>query len=207
LWGNLPIRHDLDEEHNTRSDEGFHPGRSVPPSRAMPRFDATTAECRVFTFKDGLLSAVAHDLELTVKSFEIDVAEDRSSLRARFDARSIEVVEPIVDGRRSPGTLSDKDKAKIQSNIVSEVIPVKKHPDIRFESTELREEEGGWLVRGRLELAGRAKEITVRARREGDRAVARVTLHQPDYGIKPYTAMLGTLKIKPDLDVELRIPI
>lgn len=172
----------------------------------MPRFDAATADCRIFTYKEGLLSAVAHDLELVVRSFEIDLSEDRSRITARFDVRSIEVVDPIVDGRRAPGTLSDRDKAKIQSNIVSDVIPAKKHPDIRFESTELREEGDGWVVRGRLTIAGHSRDITVPARREGDHAVADVLLHQPDYGVKPYSAMLGTLKIKPDIRIVIRVP-
>jgi polyisoprenoid-binding protein YceI len=173
----------------------------------MPRFDARDADCRVFTYKEGLLSAVAHDLELVVRSFEIDVAEDRSRIVARFDPRSIEVVDAIVDGRRSPGTLSARDKEKIRANITSDVIPVQQAPTVRFESTEIHEENGGWRVRGRLELAGRTKEIALRAVREGDAAVADVALHQPDFGIKPYSAMLGTLKIKPDVRVRIRIPV
>ena len=172
----------------------------------MPRFDARDADCRVFTYKEGLLSAVAHDLELVVRSFEVDLAEDRSRLVATFDPRSIEVVEPIVDGRRAPGTLSDRDKEKIRATIVSEVIPVKKHPEIRFESIELVERDGGWDVRGKLSLAGRTREIAFFARREGEHAVADVMLHQPDWAIKPYSAMLGTLKIKPDVRVVVRLP-
>lgn len=172
----------------------------------MPRFDARTADCRVFTYKEGLLSAVAHDLELSVGAFDVELAEDRSRITARFDARSIAVVEPIVDGRRAPGVLSDRDKEKIRANIASDVLPVKKHPEIRFESTELAEEGDGWRVRGRLTLAGVTRELSFAARREGDHAVADVMLHQPDYGIKPYSAMLGTLKIKPDIRVIVRIP-
>lgn len=173
----------------------------------MPRFDARDADCRVFTYKEGLLSAVAHDLELAVRSFEIEVSDDGSRLTATFDASSIAVVDAIVEGRRSPGALSDKDKEKIQSNIVSDVIPVKKHPRIRFESTEIRETDGGWTVRGRLELAGRTKDLVIDARREDGAALAEVVLHQPDFGIKPYSAMLGTLKIKPDIRVRLRVPV
>lgn len=178
--------------------------KSCDPPR-MPRYDAKDADCRVFTYKDGLLSAVAHDLELRVGSFEIEVSDGR--ITARFDPRSIEVVDAILDGRRAPGALSARDKEKIQSNIVSEVIPVKKHPDVRFESSEVVEEAGGWTVRGRLELAGRSRELVVKATREGDAALAEVVLHQPDFGIKPYTAMLGTLKIKPDIRVRIRIPV
>jgi|SRR5690606_34470856 len=173
----------------------------------MPRFDAKDGDVRIFTYKEGLLSAVAHDLELVVRSFEIEVADDRSRIEARFDPRSIEVVDAVVDGRRSPGTLGARDKEKIQSNIVTEVIPVKKHPEVRFRSTEVREDEGGLTVRGQLELAGRSKELVVQATREDGVALAEVVLHQPDFGIKPYSAMLGTLKIKPDVRVRIRVPI
>jgi polyisoprenoid-binding protein YceI len=172
----------------------------------MPRYDASSADCRIYTFKEGLLSAVAHDLELVVRTFEIDVADGRSQVRASFDPRSIEVVDAIIDGKRAPGTLSDKDKEKIRANIASEVIPVKKHPEIRFESSEVKAEGDTWTVRGRLDLAGRSREIMVRAARDGEFAIGDVVLHQPDFGIKPYTAMLGTLKIKPDIKVRLRIP-
>lgn len=172
----------------------------------MPRYDARDADCRVFTYKEGLLSAVAHDLELSVGAFEIELAEDRARLSASFDPRSIVVVDAIVEGKRSPGSLSAKDKQKIQANLVSDVIAVKKHPRIRFESTELRDDGDGWTVRGRLELNGVTKELTVRARREGEQAVAEVVLHQPDFGIKPYSAMLGALKVKPEVRVVVRIP-
>ena len=52
------------------------------------------------------------------------------------------------------------------------------------------------------ELHGRSREITLK--RTGDDE-AEVTLHQPDYGIKPYSAMFGALKIKPDIRVRLRL--
>ncbi len=90
---------------------------------------------------------------------------------------------------------------------MTEVIPVKKHPEVRFRSTEVREDEGGLTVRGQLELAGRSKELVVQATREDGVALAEVVLHQPDFGIKPYSAMLGTLKIKPDVRVRIRVPI
>jgi len=36
--------------------------------------------------------------------------------------------------------------------------------------------------------------------------VAEVPIHQPDFGIKPYSAMLGALKVKPDLVVRCSVP-
>ncbi|MBX3274391.1 MAG: YceI family protein [Sandaracinaceae bacterium] len=163
----------------------------------MPSYDATSARCAVFTFKEGLLSAVAHDLELEVGRFTVEVSDDGASIRARFEAGSLRVVEPIVDGRRAPGTLSDKDKRKIEENLRDDVLHAKRHPEIVFESTEVTDTR----VVGRLTMNGATREV--RCTRDGERASA--TLHQPDWGIKPYSAMLGTLKIKPDVRVELAL--
>jgi hypothetical protein len=30
-------------------------------------------------------------------------------------------------------------------------------------------------------------------------------MHQPDWGIKPFTALLGALKIKPDIELVVRV--
>ena len=162
----------------------------------MPTYDALSAECRVFTYKEGLLSAVAHDLEIDVARFAIEVADD-ASIRATFDPTSLRVVDPIVDGRRAPGALSAKDRSKIEAYIHSEVLHPNEHPTIRFVSTQVDETS----IRGRLELHGRSRPITLR--RSGDEV--EVTLHQADFGIKPFTALLGTLKIKPDVRVRLRL--
>lgn len=173
----------------------------------MPTFDAESADCRVFTYKEGLLSAVAHDLELRVDTFSVEVSEDRASVTGTFDLRSIHVVDAIVEGKRSPGTLSEKDKAKIESNITSEVIDARRHPEARFESTEVREVDAGWEVRGTLELAGRKREITVPVHRDEGKAVGEISVHQPDWGIKPYSAMFGTLKIRPEIKIRIELPI
>ena len=56
--------------------------------RSMARYDASNAKVQVFTFKDGLLSAMAHDLKLEVTRFELD-----SEGVSTFDAGSLRVVK------------------------------------------------------------------------------------------------------------------
>ena len=58
----------------------------------MPRYDASSAKVLVFTFKEGLLSAAAHDLKLEVTKFTVDV--EGTSVRAEFDATSLRVSPP-----------------------------------------------------------------------------------------------------------------
>jgi len=171
----------------------------------MAHFDAASAECLVLTFKEGLLSVIAHDLKIRVTSFEVDV-EDTSSVRARFDAGSLRVASAMRGGVPDEAALSDGDKQKIEGNVRDDVLAVKKHPEIRFTSTTITPEGEGFHVEGDLALHGHTRSISFHARPEGDRLVAEVTLHQPDFGIKPYSAMLGALKIKPDVRVRCSIP-
>jgi hypothetical protein len=172
----------------------------------VPRFDATSAECLVLTYKEGLLSAIAHDLEIRVTRFEVDVGEDPLSVQATFDASSLRVVGAVHDGAVQPGTLGDSDREKIEHNIVADVLHAGEHPSIQFASTAISPEGDGYRIAGTLTLHGRARPVSFQARPHGDRMVAEVRLHQPDFGIKPYSALLGALKIKSDVTVRCTLP-
>ncbi|MEX1364543.1 MAG: YceI family protein [Nannocystaceae bacterium] len=175
----------------------------------MPRFDATTARCQVLTFKEGLLSAIAHDLSIRVERFTIDLRDDPDdgiSIEARFDASSLRVEHAMKDGRPDPSALSAKQRRDIEKNIDKDVLHVRRHPEIVFRSTAVQGEDDQRRVTGTLGLHGTERTVHVVARRSGDRWSTEVQLHQPDYGIVPYSAMLGTLKVRPDVRVVLSLP-
>jgi hypothetical protein len=48
--------------------------------------------------------------------------------------------------------------------------------------------------------------VTVVVRKDRNRYVASARVHQPDFGIRPYTAFLGTLKVKPDVEIQILVP-
>ncbi len=179
-------------------------GASAIYSEGMPRFDATTAQCHVFTFKEGALSALAHDLELEVGRFVIEVGPDQA-VEARFEAGSVRVLHAIKDGR--PSEMSAGDKRKIEGNIADDVLASRRHPEIRFTAGKVTPSGDGFVLAGELTLHGKTRPLEVRTRAaEGGKQVAEITLHQPDFGIKPFSAMLGTLKIKPDVKVRVTLP-
>lgn len=171
-----------------------------------PRFHQDNADVLVFTFKEGLLSAVAHDLEIRVNRFSIWVDEETNAVRATFDAASLSVVTAMKDGAEAPRALSDSDRRKIEENIVDDVLHAKRFPEIRFASTSVEEEGTGYRVRGQLTLHGKSREVAFVTRSDGEGQVLEVTIHQPDFGIQPYSAMLGTLRIKPDVIVRAALP-
>ena len=172
----------------------------------MTSFNERSAECLIRTFKEGLLSPIAHDLVIRVTAFRVEISADQAEIHAEFDAHSLRVVDAAVDGALRPGLLSATDKRKIEQTIQRDVLAVRHYPRIVFASTSVTASADRAEVIGDLSLHGRTRAVRVSARVAGDSWVAEATLHQPDWGIKPYKALLGTLKVQPEVRIHLTVP-
>ena len=171
----------------------------------MPVFDAGVARCDVFTYKEGLLSAVGHDVKLTVGKFSITAEDGR--IKGTFDPSSLTVVSAMKDGVENRGALSEKDRKTIEGYVKEDVLHARRYPRIVFSTSQIEpDDDDGWTFEGQLELHGRTRSVRGRATGSGDAWVSRVSLHQPDFGITPFSAMFGTLRIQPRVDVEIRVP-
>jgi hypothetical protein len=170
----------------------------------MPSYDASSARCSVIAYKEGLLSAVGHNVRLQVDRFEVRIDDD--GVEAEFEAASLRAICAVKDGHDDHGALSDKDKDTIAGYVRKDILETGRHPRIIFRSTEFDRDEDEIAIEGELELHGETRDIELVAAREGSEWVARVRIRQPDFGIRPFKALMGALKIKPEVDVELRIP-
>jgi polyisoprenoid-binding protein YceI len=173
----------------------------------MAKHDASTAECLVFTFKEGLLSKIAHDLKIQVTRFTVTIDDATQAITAELDARSLRVLGAVKDGRDDAHALSEADKAKIAGQIVDDVLHASEYPAVRFASTAVTARaDGGYDVTGNLTLHGVTRLVSTRTQLEDGRQVAEFVIHQPDYGIKPFKALMGTLKVQADVRVRCSIP-
>jgi hypothetical protein len=143
----------------------------------VPHFDQRSAECTVLTFKEGLLSAVAHDLMIKVTRFDVDIDETSLAVTARFDATSLQVVTAMHAGAPQPGALGDSDKRKIEENILSDVLRARDYPEIRFRSTEVTKSGDGYRVVGELSLHGKTRNLAFTARPDGERMSAEILFY------------------------------
>lgn len=161
----------------------------------------------MFTYKEGVLSPLAHDLVLRVADFEVDIDLQGGHVTARFDPRSLQVVDAAKNGAPVHGTLKEKDKRQIEENIRKEVLASDRYEAIRYLGTSVTPEADGFRIQGKLHLHGKQRELPLLSRAQGDMQVIEAKIHQPDFGIRPFTAMMGTLKVKPDVTVCVALPI
>lgn len=166
------------------------------------RHDARDAEVLIFTFTEGLLAGVAHDLKLRVNEFTIEFDPASGAVLATLEPSTVRVVCAMQDGVEAPEALSAHDHREIEHHIALEVLQPALHGELRFEGH--RVEPG--LLRGVLTLHGQMAELDVPIRREGSDWIAEVRLDQRGWGIRPYRAMMGALKVQPEVLVRARVP-
>ena len=153
------------------------------------------------TRRGGAAAKAGHDLDIEVTAWEatLEAGEDPEATRAELtaDATSLRV----RTGTGGMQALGDEDKASIHQTIDDEVL---KRQHIVFRSTRVRGHGGGPERGGRPDPRRRdaADHLRPRGRRRRDaRATAIVT--QSRWGMKPYSAMWGALKVLDDVEVVL----
>ena len=159
-----------------------------------------TGTLTVHTTRTGAASRAGHDLELEVGAWSATVAlpADPSDTRLALtaDARSLRV-------RNATGGMSalgDDDRQGIAQTIDEDVL---KGTAIAFASTRVTAAGSGLSVAGELELSGTTQPITFELTLADGRLAARAVITQSTWGIKPYSALFGTLKVADDVTVAI----
>jgi len=154
------------------------------------------------TTRQGAASKAGHDLRIEVGSWEAEFklgeAPEQSAMTLAADSRSLRVIE----GTGGIKSLTGDDKASIQKTINDEVL---KGCAIEFRSSEVRGGAGdGLSVRGDLDLGGRTAPLTFDlALGDDGRVTGSATVKQTDFGMKPYSALFGALKVADEVTVAI----
>ena len=159
----------------------------------MPRvFGPDNATLIVRTKRTGAASKAGHDLLIEVGSWSATLDPDADpALTLTADPRSLRVVE----GTGGVQALDDEAKASIAQTIDEEVLA---GAPIEFRSTSV----DGERVEGELQLAGERHPIGFElAAAEDGRLAGTATVRQSDWGMKPYSALFGTLKVADEVEV------
>jgi polyisoprenoid-binding protein YceI len=153
---------------------------------------------RVKTGRGGAAAKAGHDLTIDVTSWDATLTVgDSSSLELNADSTSLEVLK----GEGGMQALGDDDKADIKKTIDKDIL---KTSDIQFRSSDVETTDSGLKVSGDLTIAGKSQPVSFDVSAGDDGALsASTTVTQSDWGIKPYSALFGALKVKDDVEVTL----
>ncbi len=172
----------------------------------MPQYKPPTSECFIFTFKDGLLSPIAHDLKIRATDFTLDIDDALSSVSLQVNAASLRVECARRGDSDAPEMLSAKNKREIEDNITSEVLKARRYPEILFVSSAVTPVENEYRIEGQLTLHGITRSLTTTTVTTQQTRTVEVVIDQTHYGIRPYTAAFGTLRVQPNVRVRMTIP-
>jgi hypothetical protein len=155
----------------------------------------------VRTTRRGAAGKAGHDLEmqLTRWSAQLELGENPQAWLTA-DSTSFKV----IDGTGGVKPLDAEERAAIPQTIDEEVL---KGTPIEFHSTRIDVDRGGHTVdvEGDLDLFGQRHPVTFKlnvgfnGRMSGSAIVT-----QSQWGLEPYTALFGTLKVSDDVEVEIR---
>ncbi|WP_188187914.1 YceI family protein [Nonomuraea sp. SYSU D8015] len=162
-----------------------------------------TGRLLIRTGRSGLGAKAGHDLTLEATRWQADITlaggdPAASSVTVSVDPESFEIRQ--ATGGVKP--LTDADRAEIQKNVREKILHTRSHPEITFRSTRIAGKAESFSVDGDLTLAGTTRPITVNARLEGDRVQGTATVVQSRWGIRPYSALFGALRLRDEVEIE-----
>ncbi len=155
--------------------------------------------------KTGLLNGKKHDFRFTRYSGKLDLDEKtpaNSKVSFTIDPKSLQSLDEWSPAKGSVD--------KILKEAWGPALQVDKYPEIKFQSTSITAQgPETFVVKGDLTVRGQPKPVTVNVTRKQTGKMytyeGTSTFLMTDYGIKPPTAMLGSIGTKPEIVVAFTI--
>jgi polyisoprenoid-binding protein YceI len=180
------------------------------------RVDVDGSKVHVLVRKAGLLALLAHDHVMVADGFAGRVTVDPQNL----GASALQVTVPVASLRVDPedarqehsleGDIDDEDRAEILEAMLSgEQFDAAHFPRVvaTLEATGGRLPDVTLSLRVRIKQTEKVIHIPVRVELKGDvlEASGSFELLQSDFGIEPYSTLLGTIAVKDRVVVRFRI--
>jgi polyisoprenoid-binding protein YceI len=148
---------------------------------------------------------MGHRLTIRMASWHATVhwrANQPTAVELTVDVDSLQVLR----GEGGVTPLSGPEKALVRTNALK-VLDAGRFPQIRYQADDIEETGDGYRLSGTLEIHGksRMREIDVAVADLGDswRLSCEADVRQTDFGIKPYSMLMGAMKVADDVVVSL----
>lgn len=177
---------------------------------AQLQADQRAGDLTVHTGREGVASLMGHDLTLRVGAWTAHAMVDDdggvSGCRLVAAVRSLEVLH----GEGGVKPLTTHDMTTILGHAFH-ALKATTQSEVVFEAGHLQLRPGPSRLLGRVTIAGvtRPLGVTLQIDRSADRwtVAARCALRQTDFGLTPYSGMLGALRVKDLVEVKADITV
>ncbi|MEB3981401.1 YceI family protein [Mycobacterium sp. 663a-19] len=164
---------------------------------------ASDGELLIRTGVEGRAARMGHRLTIAMTRWEATVAwadTEPASAELTVEVDSLEVLH----GEGGVKGLSGPEKTLVRSNALKS-LDAGRHPEIRFAADAIDKTDDGYRLAGKLHIKGKSRRHVVDLRTEdlGDswRMSAESEVRQSDYGVKPFSLLMGSVKVADEVTV------
>ncbi|OBI94122.1 S-adenosyl-L-methionine-dependent methyltransferase [Mycobacterium alsense] len=164
---------------------------------------AADGELLIRTGVAGRAARMGHNLTIAMTRWEATVAwRDAEPVTAELtvEVDSLEVLR----GEGGVKGLTGPEKALVKSNALKS-LGANRYPEIRFAADDVDKTTRGYRLAGKLHIRGKSRRHVIDLRTEdlGDawRMSAESGVRQTDFGVKPYSLLMGSLKVADEVKV------
>jgi polyisoprenoid-binding protein YceI len=180
----------------------------APMAQQPGRYAFSTDRGRVTlrTARDGLAAQAGHDLTIEVGAWsgELTVGDDGkpTELSVKLDLTSL----VVIAGTGGVKPLTDRDRREIVVT-ARKVLGVDRYPQATFTASTFEPgSDSDGFIQGTLTLGGVSRSLKLQVSNTGVGSFhATTSVRQLEFGIKPYTAFLGALKVSDAVGVEIDV--
>jgi polyisoprenoid-binding protein YceI len=166
-------------------------------------FDASDGELLVYTGVAGRAARMGHRLTLALNQWQATVqwsGEEPVKADLIVDVDSLEVLRG--DGGLTP--LSGPEKTLVRASALR-CLGARRYPRIDFAANTIEQTDDGYRLSGALTIHGKTRQQVVDVRTDdlddSWRLSSEVAVRQSDFGIRPYSQLMGSLKVADEVTV------
>ncbi|BBZ13683.1 YceI family protein [Mycobacterium branderi] len=172
-------------------------------SGAVWTLNASDGDLSVHTGVTGRAARMGHRLTIAMRQWHATVTwagDEPVAAELAVDVASLDVVR----GEGGVTPLSGAEKSLVRSNALR-LLDAGRFPEITFVAEDIAKSADGYRLTGPLQIRGktRMQVIDLGTTDLGNswRMSAQATVRQSDFGVKPYSLLMGSLKVADEVTV------
>jgi len=174
------------------------------------------SELRILAYRDGPLARLGHNHVISTTQISGRVAWtdeiSQSYVELSVPVASFEIDRPDLraeEGDEFPGEIPEQDIAGTRANMLGDkLLDAESYPKIRLFSRRVRGSLDALIVDAEVVIRDQPTAVSfpLSARWEGERLIAsgEVSLKQTSLGLEPFSALLGALTVRDEIDLKFR---